>query len=193
MYRQSPPPTDVLSGTSDTYSCSLLTTSYPPNLAICFNRSLIEHQWVRYAQILLIVMTNKPRLGVALCLPHWFVDDSTTQGGEGKGEKNIGNFYNKNKHNISLVSIPLPLVSLALSTTSESLNLSSSVNQCCLHRQHRNSVAASPLPQPNPPLPKVGTISAAVLWLMLLQNPLFFLAKTISLANREHLGSPSMY
>ena len=55
-----------------------------------------------------------------------------------KGEKerrasNIGNFCNKNKQNISPMIIPMPPVSLAFSTTSESFNSSSSADPDRLH------------------------------------------------------------
>ena len=80
-------------------------------------------------------MTDNPILCVTLRLLPQFTGDSTMQGGEGKGGGNqyIGNFRNKNKHNISPMIIPMPPVSLAFSTTSESLNLSPSAN---LHRLH---------------------------------------------------------
>ena len=36
------------------------------------------------------------------------------------------------------------------------------------------------------------SIAATVLWPLLIKNAVFSLAKTISLAHKEHLGSPSM-
>ena len=42
MYLQSSPPPDALAGTLDPQSSSILATSYSLNLAICFNRSLLE-------------------------------------------------------------------------------------------------------------------------------------------------------
>ena len=45
-----------------------------------------------YAQILPIVVTDDPILGVTLCLLPRFTGDSTMQGGEEKGASNIGNF-----------------------------------------------------------------------------------------------------
>ena len=65
----------------------------------------LKQKQVGYDQIILIVMTYNTSLGVALCLLYLFVGESTTQGGEGKGESNTGNFYNKNNHNNSLVII----------------------------------------------------------------------------------------
>ena len=59
----------------------------------------LKQQQVGYDQIILIIIKKNTSLGVALCLPSWFLGDSTTQGGEGKGAINIWNFYNKNKHN----------------------------------------------------------------------------------------------
>ena len=108
-----------------------------------------------------------------------------------RGTSNIGNFCNKNKHNISPMIIPLPPITLTFSTTSESLNSSSSANPHRLRHWRRNAIAPSPLPQPKQPLPKSDTIATAVLWPLWLENP-DFPAKTISLADREHSGSPSM-
>ena len=56
----------------------------------------------------------------------------------------------------------MPPVSLAFSTTSESLNLCSSADPHRLHHYHRNAVAASPSPQPMPPNPKPDKKAAAV-------------------------------
>ena len=47
----------------------------------------LKKQQVGYAQIILIVMTDNPSLGVALLLLRRFAGDSTMQGGEGKGGK----------------------------------------------------------------------------------------------------------
>ena len=63
------------------------------------------------------------------------------KGKKERGEINIGNFRNKNKHNISPTIIPLPPVSLTFSTASKSLNFSSSANPHHLHLYYRNSVA----------------------------------------------------
>ena len=45
----------------------------------------LKQQRVGYAQIILIVVTEKPSLGVALRLIPQFAGDSTMQGGEVKG------------------------------------------------------------------------------------------------------------
>ena len=124
-----------------------------------------------------------------------FLDLRVTQpckGGKERGASKIGNFFNKNKNNISQMIIPLPPVSLNFSTASESLNSPPSADPNRLQHQHRNAISLSPQPQPKPPLPKSDTISAAVLWPLWLKNPGSFLAKKISLYNREHLGIPSM-
>ena len=152
----------------------------------------MKHQRFRYAQVLPIVVADNPILSVALQMLPRFTGDSTMQGGEGKGASKIGNFFNKNKNNISQMIIPLPPVSLNFSTASESLNLPPSADPNRLQHQHRNAISLSPQPQPKPPLPKSDTISAAVLWPLWLKNPGSFLAKKISLYNREHLGIPSM-
>ena len=47
----------------------------------------LKQQRVGYAHILLIVVTDNPRLGVALRLLPRFAGYSTIKGGEGKGGK----------------------------------------------------------------------------------------------------------
>ena len=82
----------------------------------------------------------------------WFLYLQVTQTCKGEkegGTRNIGNFRNKNKHNISPMIIPLPPVSLTFSTASESLNWSSSTFPHHLHFQHRNAVAPPPPPHWN--------------------------------------------
>ena len=59
--------------------------------------------------------------------------------------------------------IPVPPVSITLSTASEYLNLSSSAVLNRLQLQNRNYVDAYLPPQPRPPLPKSDTIVAAIL------------------------------
>ena len=103
-----------------------------------------------------------------------------TKGEKERGACDIGFVFNKNKHNISLIIIPLPPVSITFSTASESLNLSSSTVTKYLHRQHHNAVAASLLPKRNPPLPESYSISAVVLRLLVIENHVFFLTKKIS-------------
>ena len=49
------------------------------------------------------------------------------------GASNLGNFRNKNKHNISAMTIPLPPVYLTLSTTSDSLTSTSSTDTHYFH------------------------------------------------------------
>ena len=79
--------------------------------------------------------------------------------------------------------ILLPPVFLNFPTASESLNSSSSTFPNRLHRQYLKSVAA-----PH----KSDTIAAVILWPLLIKNTVFFNAKNISLANKEHTGSPSI-
>ena len=78
-------------------------------------------------------MTDNPSLGVlfAYVLGLW-VNQPCKEEKE-RGEINIGNFRNKNKHNISLMIIPLAPGSLTFSTSSESLNSSSSEKPHRLH------------------------------------------------------------
>ena len=45
----------------------------------------LKQQFVGYSQIIIIVMTENPSIGVALRLIYRFAVDSTIQGGEGKG------------------------------------------------------------------------------------------------------------
>ena len=113
------------------------------------------------------------------CLPDLQVT-RPFKGGKERGASHIGNFRNNNKHNIPPIIIPLPPVSITFSTASESLNLSSSTVPHRLHHQNCNAVAVSPSPQIEPPLPKSDTISAAILWPLLIKNPVLFLAKKIS-------------
>ena len=95
------------------------------------------------------------------------------KGEKERGEINIVNFRNKNKHNISPMIIHMPPVFIAFLTTSDSLNSPPSANPHRLHNSHRNSVAASSLPQPKPPHQKSDTKAAAILWPLCLEN-LFF-------------------
>ena len=109
----------------------------------------------------------------------WFLYLQVTQTCKGEkegGTRNIGNFRNKNKHNISPMIIPLPPVSVNFSTASESLNSSSCAYTHRLHRYHRNVVSSYPMPQPNPPLSTSDTIAAAVISPLWLENPFFFLS-----------------
>ena len=86
-----------------------------------------------YAQILPIVVTDNPILGVTLRLLHRFMGDLTMLGGERKGGRQYRQFRNKNKHNISQMIIQMPPISLAFSTASECLNSSSSADPQRLH------------------------------------------------------------
>ena len=107
------------------------------------------------------------------------------KGEKERGASNIGKLRNKNKHNIPPIIILLPPVSLTFYTASEYISSSSStVTHHLLHCQHCNAISASPPLQRKPPLPKFDRIAAAVLWPLLIENPVFFLAETISLANR---------
>ena len=106
-----------------------------------------------------------------------------------KGADNIGNFCNNNKHNISPITIPLPIVSLALSTASEPLNSYYSANPHRLYCQHCNVVSASSPVATKSDLPKSDTIAAAVLWLLLIKNPVFFSLKKKPL-QQGTLGKP---
>ena len=62
------------------------------------------------------------------------------------GASNIGNFRNKNKHNISPMVILLPPVSLAFPSASEYLNSPSSTVSHSLYFQFRNPISASSTP-----------------------------------------------
>ena len=74
----------------------------------------------------------------------------------------------------------MPLISLTFFTASEFLTSSSSTFPHHLNIQHRNALSASHLPQQKPPLTKSDKIAAAVLWLLLIKNPVFYLAKKLS-------------
>ena len=102
------------------------------------------------------------------------------KGEKERGASNIGNFYNKNKHNISLIIIPLPTVSLNFSTGSESYNWSSSIVTHSLNCQHHNTVAAPPPAGSKASITKIWYnrlcwFMAAGYW-----KPGIFLTKTIS-------------
>ena len=110
-----------------------------------------------------------------------FLDLRVSQPCKGeRGAINIGNFRNKNKHNISPTIIPMPPVSLAFSTTSESINSSSSADPHRLKNKHSTFLAVSPPPQPKPPYPKSNTKAAAVLWPLCLKNVVFFKRKKLA-------------
>ena len=102
------------------------------------------------------------------------------KGEKERGASNIGNFRNKNKHNISLIIIPMPPVSITFSAASEYLNSSSSTVPHHLHSQHRNAVDTSAPLQWKPPLPKSEKITATVLWPLLIKNTVFVLAKKLT-------------
>ena len=123
-----------------------------------------------------------------------FLDLRVTQlckGEKERGASNIGNFCNKNKHNISPMIIVMPPVFLAFSPP------------------------PIPLTHPPPPIPTASTISIVMLWphppvatkaappkiqhksrccfmATVARKSSIFSQKQISLANREHLRSPSM-
>ena len=146
----------------------LLATSCSLNLSICFNRYLLEtstsyvcpdpsycrdiqsHPWRHASRHAL----------PASSIYGWF---NHARGRRKGGKSNIGNFRNKNKHNILPMIIPMPPFSIAFSATSESFNLSSSSDPLRLHHYHHNTMVASPPPQPKPPHPKFDTKAAAVL------------------------------
>ena len=90
------------------------------------------------------------------------------------------------------MTIPVPPISLALSTASKYLNLSSSTVPHRLHHQHCNAVAEPPHAVTKAALPKVRHNRRCCFMAAVAHKPGFFNAKKNSLANREHLGSPSM-
>ena len=142
MYRNSP---HLLMRLHGPEICSLLLFWQPLIPLTSLSASIgpyLKQQRVGYAHILPIVVTDNRKE---------------------RGASNIGIFRNKNKHNISPMIILMPLVYLAFSTTSESLNSPSSADTHRLHYYHRNAVAASTTPQPKPPHPKSDTIATTVL------------------------------
>ena len=61
----------------------------------------------------------------------------------------------------------------------------------CLFLLQKLPILPDPPLQRKPPLQKSDTIAAAVLWLLMIENPVFFLGKKISFSNSEYSGSPS--
>ena len=62
------------------------------NLNICFNMYLLEQKLVGHDHIILIVLTDNPRLGIVIFLFPQFSGDSNTQVGEIKGNKQYRKF-----------------------------------------------------------------------------------------------------